>query len=45
MKCVVDANSAIKWLIDEPDSESALALLEHQLLAPELLLSENASMF
>lgn len=40
MKCVVDANIAIKWVMPEPDSNSALALLDHGLLAPALLLPE-----
>lgn len=40
MKYVVDANIAIKWVIPEPDSNDALALLGHGLLAPELLLPE-----
>lgn len=40
MKCVVDANIAIKWVVSEPDSASALALLGNELFAPELLLPE-----
>lgn len=40
MKCVVDANIAIKWVVAEPDSGVALTLLGPELLAPELLLPE-----
>lgn len=40
MKLVVDTNIAIKWVVPESDSAAALELLAHQILAPELLLSE-----
>jgi predicted nucleic acid-binding protein len=40
MKFIVDANIAIKWLMPEPDSAVAIDLLDHTLLAPELLLPE-----
>lgn len=40
MKCVIDTSVAVKWVVPEPDSASALDLLEHQMLAPELLLPE-----
>ncbi len=40
MKCVVDTNIAIKWVIPEPDSATALDLLAHRIHAPELLLPE-----
>lgn len=36
----MDANIAIKWVVSEPDSPSALALLGNELFAPELLLPE-----
>jgi predicted nucleic acid-binding protein len=37
---VVDASVALKWVIDEPGSEAALALFRHRLLAPDLLVAE-----
>lgn len=40
MKYIVDANIAIKWVIPESDSNDALALLDHGILAPDLLLPE-----
>ena len=42
MKLVVDASVALKWLIDEPDSELADNLLDggHDFLAPELIVAE-----
>jgi predicted nucleic acid-binding protein len=42
-RLVVDASVAIKWVIDEPDSESALLLRRHHLLAPDLLIPECAN--
>lgn len=40
-KAVVDASVALKWVVAEPDSQSADALLErYTLAAPELLLGE-----
>ena len=45
MKLVVDASVAIKWMIDEPDSELADQLLDggHEFLAPELIVAEVIS--
>jgi predicted nucleic acid-binding protein len=45
VKLVVDASVAIKWLIDEPDSELADQLLDgaHDFLAPELIIPEVLS--
>ena len=42
MKLVVDASVALKWLVDEPDSELADRLLDRtdEFLAPELLVAE-----
>jgi predicted nucleic acid-binding protein len=39
---VVDASVAVKWLIDEPDSEQAAKLVEQDapLVAPELIYAE-----
>lgn len=45
MRLVVDASVAIKWLIDEPDSDLADRLLDgaHDFLAPELIIAEVLS--
>lgn len=40
---VVDASVALKWLIEEPDSEAALALQGRDLVAPALLRLEVAN--
>jgi len=40
---VVDASVAIKWLIDEPGTQQAIALRRHTLSAPDLLLPECAN--
>ena len=42
MRLVIDASVAVKWLIAEPDSETANRLLdgEHELHAPRLMLYE-----
>lgn len=40
---VVDASVAIKWLIDEIQSAQAVAVLERQLAAPDLLIPECAN--
>ena len=42
MRLVVDASVAVKWLVEEEDSEAADRLLEqrHELFAPRLLASE-----
>ena len=39
---VVDASVAIKWVIPEPGTEAALALLGHELIAPDLWVAECA---
>jgi predicted nucleic acid-binding protein len=45
VKLVVDASIAIKWMIDESDSDLAARLLDdgHDLLAPELIIAELIS--
>jgi predicted nucleic acid-binding protein len=45
VRLVVDASVAIKWLIDEPDSELADRLLDgaHDFMAPELIIPEVLS--
>ena len=42
---VVDASVAVKWVVDEPDSEAAAALLERPIrwVAPRLMLIEAAA--
>ena len=40
MRLVVDASVALKWVVDEPDSEVARALLVNSLLAPDLIIPE-----
>ncbi len=43
MSIVIDASVALKWVLDEPGSEAALALCEEQLIAPTLWLAEAAN--
>lgn len=43
MKWVVDASVAAKWFAPEPDSPAALAFLDFQLSAPDLLYPEIAN--
>jgi predicted nucleic acid-binding protein len=40
---VIDASVAIKWVCEEDESDLAMALLAHDLLAPELWISECAN--
>ena len=40
MNCVVDASVAAKWLVPEPDSMSAEALLDAGLFVPDSLYAE-----
>ena len=40
---VVDASVAVKWVVQEPDSDQAEALLDHPLVAPDLLFAEYAN--
>ena len=43
MSIVIDASVALKWVLDEPETEAALALRNEQLIAPELWLAEAAN--
>ena len=40
---VVDASVAIKWVVDEPGTDEALALRRYRLSAPDLLIPECAN--
>jgi predicted nucleic acid-binding protein len=41
---VVDASVVVKWVVEEPGTTDALALLRHaRLIAPELLIAECAN--
>ncbi len=42
-RLVIDASIAIKWVVQEPGTDQALALRRHQLLAPDLLVAECAN--
>jgi predicted nucleic acid-binding protein len=43
---VVDASVAVKWLVPEPDSAMAIALIrQYRLIAPDLLLLECVNTF
>jgi predicted nucleic acid-binding protein len=37
---IVDASVALKWVIDEPDAETAAALLTRSMMAPDLFQAE-----
>ena len=43
MRIVVDASVALKWVLNEPRTEAALALKEEELIAPALWLAEAAN--
>lgn len=43
MRWVIDASVAAKWLVPEEGSDLAVALLEAELLAPDLLFAEVAN--
>ncbi len=43
MTLVIDASVALKWVLDEPGSEAAEALLDEALVAPSLWLIEAAN--
>ena len=43
MKIVVDASVALKWVFDESESATAIALRDEDLLAPSLWLAEAAN--
>ncbi len=40
---VVDASVAIKWVVQEPGTDAALAIRQCRLLAPDLLVAECAN--
>ncbi|WP_430240779.1 type II toxin-antitoxin system VapC family toxin [Neorhizobium sp. DAR64861/K0K2] len=43
---VVDASVAVKWVVEEPGTQQAMALLNrHELAAPDLILAECANIF
>ncbi len=43
MAFVIDASVAVKWVLNEPDSATALGVGRYRLLAPDLLDTECAS--
>lgn len=43
MTTIVDASVAVKWVVEEEGSAEAAAIAEHDLRAPELLLTECAN--
>jgi predicted nucleic acid-binding protein len=43
VRIVVHASVALKWVLDEPGSEAAVALRDHELVAPTLWLAEAAN--
>jgi predicted nucleic acid-binding protein len=43
MSIVVDASVTLKWVLNEPGTQAALALFGHELIAPELWLTEAAN--
>jgi predicted nucleic acid-binding protein len=43
MRIVVDASVAVKWVVNEPRTEAALALRDEELIAPALWLAEAAN--
>jgi predicted nucleic acid-binding protein len=43
MSVVVDASVALKWVLNEPRTEAALALMDEELIAPALWPAEAAT--
>jgi predicted nucleic acid-binding protein len=43
VRIVIDASVALKWVLDEPDSDAAIALRDEDLIAPALWLVEAAN--
>ena len=43
MTIVIDSSVALKWVLDEPESEAAMALQAENLIAPGLWLAEAAN--
>jgi predicted nucleic acid-binding protein len=42
-RLVIDASVAVKWVVPEPESDRAEALLDHPLVGPDLLFAECAN--
>jgi predicted nucleic acid-binding protein len=42
---VIDVSIALKWVLDEPGGDAAIALRDQQLIAPALWLAEAANAF
>ncbi|AQR62548.1 hypothetical protein BZG35_13510 [Brevundimonas sp. LM2] len=45
MRLVVDSSVAVKWFVTEAQSDEAQAVLDHELIAPQLLVAECANVF
>jgi predicted nucleic acid-binding protein len=43
VRIVIDASVAVKWVVNEPRTDAALALRNEQLIAPALWLAEAAN--
>jgi len=43
VRIVIDASVALKWVLDEPESQAAVALGGQELIAPALWLAEAAN--
>jgi len=43
VRIVIDASVAVKWVLDEPESQAAVALGDQELIAPALWLAEAAN--
>lgn len=43
MRIVIDASVALKWVLDEAESEAAVALRSEEMIAPALWLAEAAN--
>jgi predicted nucleic acid-binding protein len=43
VRIVIDSSVALKWVLDEPGSEAAVALRDQELIAPALWLAEAAN--
>jgi predicted nucleic acid-binding protein len=43
VRIVIDASVAVKWVLNEPQTEAAVTLRDEQLLAPTLWLAEAAN--
>jgi predicted nucleic acid-binding protein len=43
VRIVIDASVAVKWVLDEPGSDAAVALRDQELIAPAFWLAEAAN--